>query len=142
MTKKIFFSAFFSFCLATLSFSQLEKTIHQTFDVSQSNAISFDLVSDSTVIVPWAGNNVLTETKIELYDASPSILKHFIEKDQRYAIQADSTSGVFRLSSVKMKREPIRTKNGECYENVQIRLFVPDDFELQGKNKLVRVDEN
>ena len=121
--------------LLTVSLSlsaQLEKTIHQTFDVADFNSISIDLIGDSTKVVSWAGNSILTETNVKLYDASTSILTHFMEKEQRYEIQADANGSDLRLTSVKKERKPIRTKNGECPENVTIRIFVPEDFEQNG----------
>ena len=124
----------------SLAQAQLEKTIHQTFFIEDFSSISVELVSDSMAIVPWAGNTILTETKVELYEASPSILAHFMEKEQRYAIEADTTGGAFQLYSVNQERKPIRTRFGECPEIVYIRVFVPDNFKKESDTKFVKVD--
>ena len=77
MSKKVISAFLFLISFSSLTQAQLEKTIHQTFDVSESTAISLQLISDSVLIVPWAGNKILTETKVELYEASPSIMAPF-----------------------------------------------------------------
>lgn len=141
MSNKIsllFLSLFFCFSDAK---AQLEKTIHQTFFIDDASSISVDLIGDSISIVPWAGNTILTETKVELYDASPSILAHFLEKEQRYAIEADTTTSTLKLFSVNQERKPIRTRTGECPEIVQIRVFYPDNFAKEGDTKLVKKEE-
>ncbi len=139
MTQKILYTFCSLVLFCNLSYAQLEKTIHQTFDISSTDAVTFELVGDSTLIIPWAGNNILTETTIELYDASPSILKHFVEKENRYVIEADTTAGIFKLYNVDKERKPIRTRSGECPEIVHIRVFVPENFELQDDKRLVRL---
>jgi len=139
MTQKLLLTLFTFLMCNTIAHAQLEKTIHQTFEIGNTDAVTFELISDTTLIVPWAGNNILTETKIELYDASPSILKHFVEKESRYVIEADTTGGNFKLYSDNKERKPIRTRSGECPEIVQIRVFVPENFELQDNKRLVRI---
>lgn len=128
----------FFLLLANLSFAQLEKIIHQTFPLDGAGTITLDLAGDYSV-VPWAGNTVMTETKIELYDASPSILKHFVEKEQRYLIKADTLKDEIRIFSSDKKRDAIRTKDGPCSEIVQVKVYVPDTFEAKSETTLVRI---
>ena len=140
MRQKSNFIFIFLLYFSNISFAQLEKTIHQTFEVKEKTVISLDLIGDSTLIVPWAGNTILTETKIELYDASPSILKHYIEKDQRYVIEADTTGSSLLLFSKTKERKPIKTQKGACFEQVKIRVFVPEDFKQESLNKYVKTE--
>ena len=142
MSFKNFLTLFSIFCCTSLAQAQLEKTIHQTFFIDDVSSVSFELVSDSMAIVPWAGNTILTETKVELYEASPSILAHFMEKEQRYAIEADTTAGSFLLFSKNKERKPIRTRFGECPEIVYIRVFVPENFKKENETKLVKMDNH
>ena len=138
MIKKTILLFSILFCFSALTYSQLEKTIHQTFEVDGKSILSFNLISDSTQIIPWAGTTILTETKVELYDASPSILAHFMDKEQRYTIDADTTGNGILLFSVNKERKPIRTRHGECYEQMKTRVFVPEDFTLDSDQKYVR----
>lgn len=126
----------FSFCSA---FGQLGKTIHQTFEVGESKSIALQVLGDVT-IVPWAGNTIMTETKVELYDASPSILKHFLEVERRYEIEASDSTANLQLRSFDQERKEIRTRNGVCPEIVHVKIFVPEEFVKQDEQTLVRAD--
>ncbi len=135
--KQILLSAFLlSFAFA--SYGQLEKTIHQTFDLSEKSTILLDLHGAYT-IVPWAGNNVLVETKVQLFNSSAAVLKHFVEKDQRYLIEADTAAaGTVKLVSHDKKRASLRTKSGaESTEIVETRIFVPENFAIRDDKTLV-----
>ncbi len=123
---RYFLLLFLSFSSLT-SFAQLEKTIHQTFELNDAAGISLKLAGDYEII-NWSGNQILTETNIKLYDASEGILKHFL-KTGRYKILSDtSNTTTFALSSKDMQRKPIRTKYADCLEEVRIRVFVPEKF--------------
>lgn len=124
--------------LASTASAQLEKTIHQTFPLEDKASINLDLYGEYT-LVPWAGNNVLIETRVELYNSTPSILKHFVEKELRYQIDMDSTnSGILKLSSHDKKRISIRNKTGtESTEIITTKVFVPDNFIVIDEKTLV-----
>ena len=81
----------------------------------------------------------MTETSIELYDAKPSILNYFVN-DGRYEILIEDSNASVSLSSKMKERKPIKTKNGECYEFIKIRIFVPEDFDIVNENSLVRIN--
>ena len=135
--KPLVTTALLFFLSCSAAFSQLEKTIHQTFDLGETKSISLNISGEMT-IVPWAGNTVMTETKVELYDASPSILKHFLEVERRYEIEANESGESIQLSSHDQERKEIRTKNGACPEIVHVKVFVPQEFEKQDDSTLVR----
>jgi hypothetical protein len=138
MKYKHFALAFLLFLFSSSCFAQLEKTIHQTFDLNAMTTVQLELYGEYT-IVPWAGNNILVETKIQLYNSSASVLKHFIEKDQRYLIDADTAlTGVIKLVSHDMKRAALRTKTGaESIENVETRIFIPENYAIKDEKTLV-----
>ncbi|MCU0348860.1 MAG: hypothetical protein MUC59_18105 [Saprospiraceae bacterium] len=123
------------------SFAQLEKTLHQTFSLDDRTTILLDLYGQYT-IVPWAGNNVLVETQVKLYNSTGSVLKHFIEKDLRYQIDADTTtSSTLTLVSHDKKRASLRTKTGaESTEVIETRVFVPDSFVVRDEKTLVKAE--
>ncbi len=122
------------------AFAQLEQTIHQTFEIGEASRISLDLMGELET-QPWAGNNVLTETKIQIFDASPAILKYFIEEAHRYQILADTSGNQIVLRSFDKERKTIRTNSGECFEYVHVRIFVPEEFEKVDEVTLVREKE-
>lgn len=118
--------------------AQIEKTIHQTFELGEANTVQLDIYGDYT-LSPWAGNNILVETNIQLYNSSEAILKHFIEKDQRYKVDVDTVSETtLQLFSHDKKRPAMRTKSGvSSAENVVVRIFVPDNFTILDNKTLV-----
>lgn len=86
------FRAFFLsvFLLAQMNISaQYRKVIHKTFELTDSTmAIEFK-ISGEVTYQTWSGNVVMTETAIELLDASASIFTQFV-KDGRYEVLAAS----------------------------------------------------
>jgi hypothetical protein len=110
--------------------AQLKHTQHQTFPMDSINQVRIELV-DSFAVETWAGNQLMTETQVQLYQASESVLKFFL-KNERYTIVNDSTVGsnaTLLLRSKDTVRKGIKTKFGECEEKVHVRIFVPRDFE-------------
>ena len=73
--RTILFLTFF-FSVLNTGFSQLEKVIHQTFDPGTIQNIKIDLI-EGYELLPWSGNQILTETEVELYDAAPHVLDFF-----------------------------------------------------------------
>jgi hypothetical protein len=108
--------------------AQLEKTIHQTFPLENRQTVTLDIYGDYELI-PWAGDHILTESNIKLYDASEGILEHFL-KIGRYDMHIDSSSGSFILVSNDKERRSVKTKNGDAYEFVKIKVFVPDAYAI------------
>lgn len=133
---KLFLTSVLTLLSITFTFAQLEKTIHQTFEAGEATEINLDLYG-AFEIEFWAGNNILTETKIELHNASPSILNHFIEKEKRYEIEADTAGTTLSLYSHDKKRETIRTRTGECFEIARLKVFIPEKYFLESPAKLV-----
>ncbi|MEM1322230.1 MAG: hypothetical protein AAGG75_18355 [Bacteroidota bacterium] len=132
----------FALLSASYVHAQLEKVLHQSFDLNSISNINLELYGEYE-IEKWAGNSILTETTVQIYDATPGIFKHFI-KDGRYGIEADLTDGNIQLKSTDNERVAIRRKNPEgegykeCYEFVKLRIFVPDDFKVVDQTQLVR----
>lgn len=128
---------FFSFLFfVNLADAQVKKILHQSFEIEESDQINLDLVGEYE-IVAWAGNSVLIETNIELYSASRDIYNFFKEQG-RYDVELDSTSSQTNLRSVDKERKPIKTRKGECFEIVRVRVLVPEDFNVIDQKTLVR----
>ncbi|MEM9824227.1 MAG: hypothetical protein AAF985_24290 [Bacteroidota bacterium] len=119
--------------------AQLSQVLHQTFELDEIDAVSLNIVGEYE-IEKWAGNTIMTETSVQIYDASPSIFKHFV-REGRYEILGESADAGFKLSSKDVERKTIRTKRGDCYEFIKIRIFVPEDFDLVDNKNLVRRED-
>ena len=68
----------------------------------------------------------------------PKILKHFINQG-RYEIIENNSDSAIELSLKEVDRRPIRTKNGEATETINIKIYVPEDCIVNrlGKGSLV-----
>ncbi len=136
MTKTILI--FFAALLGSLPLhAQLQKVLHRPFEVDSAQVIVLDLYGDY-LVEPWAGDNILIEMTVKLYQASDGLLKHFIEKEKRYEIDTLREGEVFKLISKDKKRTPIKTPHGECFETVEMRVFLPDRFDPDGEKRWKR----
>ena len=116
----------------TTSSAQNEKVIHQAFDLGGIDNLILDLVG-KVEIEFWAGDNALSETKIQIWDAPPHVLKFFVEEKKRYEVLEARNGNTLTLSANDPLRDPIRYKETTCSEAVKLRLFVPDNFEKIGE---------
>ena len=61
-------------------------------------------------------------------------MKYFFENN-RYHIEAIYEDSTLTLSSYDKKRLLVKSKKGQTYENVEIRIFVPQGFESVGEHQ-------
>ena len=129
---------FFSALLATFLFSaekvnaQMERTIYQTFEIDSAATVTLDLVGFTEVEVKaWAGNTILTEVNIQLWEASPDILNYFVENG-RYKFGFEKKDDKVSINTQVRERKVIKTKlsgPGGCQEIATLRIFVPDNYQ-------------
>lgn len=117
--------------------AQIQRIMHQTFPVGDSIAeINMDIYGEYK-IETWPGNTILLETQVKLYNATPGILEHFLEAG-RFELEAKQEESRLLLVSKDKERRPITTSKGECFEEVNQRLFIPEEFEPGGEHRWVR----
>ena len=138
---------FFSIFIFQIANAQLTKMLHQTFEVDSVDRITISIVGEYE-IVKWAGNNVLTETKVEIYDTTPGTFKYLIEEKKRYEIVAEIDNMTASFFSFDSKRAPIKKRDSddeenykESFELIKVKIFVPDDFNIDDPTNLVRMTE-
>jgi membrane protease subunit (stomatin/prohibitin family) len=79
-------------------------------------------------IIHWAGNSLLVETRIQIFNANPQILDYLVEQG-RYAVLIDTLPDYrLFLRSKETNRKVIKTRLGTCTEFSAVRFFVPDNF--------------
>ena len=111
--------------------AQMERTVYQVFEVDSIQSITLDIVGFTyPELHVWAGNNILTEANIQVWDASPEIVKYLIEKG-RYAFDQEKSANTLRIFSKVRKREDIKLPGmtSKCTEQTTIKVFVPDIYE-------------
>ena len=122
-------SILFLFC-SIAAFGKIKQTVHQTFTLEDATqTLYLDLVGDYE-IEPWPSNSIMSETKIELYDASPHVLNYFMEKEERYKINQSDPGSTITLSAHDKARKEIKYKDADCFELVKLKIYVPDSFEI------------
>ncbi len=117
--------------------AQVQRILHQEFAVSDSTTeIRAELYGDY-VVKPWPGNNVLLESQIKLYNATEGILKHYLEAG-RYELLSDYQGPALVLTARDLEHPAIKTNRGESFEDLQQRLFIPEDFQEVGQGHWTR----
>ncbi len=122
--------------LANTADAQLQKILHQSFDIEEVTSISLDLYGEYE-LEKWAGNTILTETHIQLYDASPNIMDFYV-KQGRYDMEGTLDGEHFKMISKDKVRKTLKTKEGECFEFIKLRIFIPEDFTIVDQKRLVK----
>lgn len=105
--------------------SQIEQTIHQTFEMDEVSSLRIEIPGEYQII-PWASTSILTETHVQLFQTSPAILKHFVEKAKRYDLTLEYKEGTAILKAVDMKREPIKIRDVKLREVVVQKIYLPE----------------
>jgi len=131
--KKLFLFLAFIFC-NFFCFSQLERTLHQTIDLTEYLNVRIDLHGDYE-LVHWPGNHFLIETNVKLYGASKHLMDYFIEFG-RYSVEPDTVGRNAILKSKDKERKPLKYKGAECAEEVTVKVMVPDFFNILGAKAL------
>ncbi|MCB0652632.1 MAG: hypothetical protein KDC85_15245 [Saprospiraceae bacterium] len=132
----------FMVCLPFGLQAQVQKSFHQVFEMSDSvQVIELNLVGNYDY-KPWAGNTIMLQTKIVLYDATSAILDFFTEQG-RYEVEAKEVSDKLVLRALDPVRKVIKSSGVECFEQVSQVLYIPEDFILTGENTFSRaIEEN
>jgi hypothetical protein len=116
--------------------AQLEKTLYQTFDLEGANNIAINIPGDY-IIEPWASSYLMTETHVQLFGASPSILTYLADEELRYQFDPELSDGQFKLVNHDKKREDLHTHFGPFTEVVKVKVFVPEEYLATGDENTV-----
>jgi len=108
--------------------AQIHDQLHWVFPLDSVAEVRFDLV-DPFEVANWEGNQVMVTSEITVYNASKGIMHFFIEENKRYDIVADTLQPkVLTLKSYQSRRAPIQSKGETCYEQIQVKIFLPTSF--------------
>ncbi|MBL7775554.1 MAG: hypothetical protein JNK89_06095 [Saprospiraceae bacterium] len=119
------------FLLHTRASAQMERTVYQVFEVDSIQTVTLDIVGFTyPELHVWAGNSILTEANIQVWDASPEIVNFLIEKG-RYEFEREVEGDVLRIFTKVRKREDIKLPgmHSKCVEQTTVKVFVPDIYE-------------
>jgi hypothetical protein len=129
----------FIFTFATTSvFAQLEKTIHQTFNMTDAQNIIVN-IPNGYELQSWPGDAMLIETTVKLENATKAILDYVVESGRyKILLQDQGTGSNFNLVEQNTNRAKLTTKNGLVNETVSIKIFVPENFDINNKNQIFK----
>ncbi|HLP93114.1 MAG TPA: hypothetical protein VK168_03715 [Saprospiraceae bacterium] len=122
--------------------AQMESTMYQVFEIDSAQTVQFEITGEYQVS-EWAGNSILVETTVQLWDANKEILAHLI-KEGRYDLATDSTSDPHprqvRIYTKYIDRKPLKRRDGQkCLEIAVTKIFVPDTFYIsEDRQRLTR----
>lgn len=125
-----------------LMLAQLQKSFHQVYEVSDSvQSLELRLYGEFEHKA-WAGNTIMLQTKVTLYDANNSILKFFMENG-RYDVTSEQIGSTMYLTAKDQERRIIKSDGVECYEVVEQKIYIPDSFLPTGDNLFTKaIEEN
>ena len=130
MTIRHFILLFFTTLSLRVS-AQMERTVYQVFEVDSIQTVVLDIVGFTyPELHVWAGNNILTEANIQVWEASPEIVNYLIEQG-RYAFDSEKKDDVLRVFTKIRKREDIKLPGmkTKCVEQTTVKVFIPDIYE-------------
>lgn len=116
--------------------------MYQVFEVDSAKTVQLEITGEYQVL-EWAGNSILAETNVQIWEASREILNQLI-KDGRYDLATDSSAGPnaknVRIFTKNVDRKPIKRLDGQkCLEIAVTKIFVPDTFYISDdKQRLTR----
>lgn len=118
--------------LLTLQASaQMERTVYQVFEVDSVQTVTLDIVGFTyPELHVWAGNSILTEANIQVWDASLEVVNELI-KAGRYAFDSEKSGDLLRIFTKVRKREDFKLPGmkTKCVEQTTIKVFIPDIYE-------------
>lgn len=113
--------------------AQAYHTNHVTFALDSVEAIQLQLV-DNYAVESWAGSQLMLQTTVKLYGAKDNLLKHFVERG-RYDLLDTLQGPQLLILSKDTLRPKIKGSEGECYEVVEVRVYVPGEFAQAGDHQ-------
>ena len=117
----------FLFFLQNTLVAQIHDRLHWIFPVDSVEQINFDLV-DPFEVENWAGNQIMVTSEITVYNATKGIMKFFIEENKRWEVIDTLQNGILTIDSYQSRRAPIQSKGEECYEIVNVKVFLPAEY--------------
>lgn len=123
--------------IGLLTSAQVKKTIHQTFELSNENTqVDLDIF-DEFEVEEWSSNNIMVVTTATLEKGVQHVLDFYV-RDGRYNVEKSGEEESLTLSSNDKVRKRMKYKDAMIFEIVKMKLYIPENYELQGKNRLVK----
>lgn len=125
--------------LASVGAQDAHSDGHETFALDSVAVLELRLF-DEYETIPWSGNQLMVQTTVDLYGCREHILDFFHEQE-RYAVRDSLAGDRLVLAGVDQKRKMILVAGKECYEQITVRVFLPEAFVEEGPHLYRRQEE-
>ena len=126
--------------IGLLASAQVKKTIHQTFELADENTqVDLDIF-DEFEVEEWSSNNIMIVTTATLEGGAQHVLDFYV-REGRYSVEKSGEEESLILTSKDKVRKGMKYRDSMIFELVKMKLFIPENYELQGKNRLVKKAE-
>lgn len=123
--------------IGLIASGQVKKTIHQTFELSEENTqVELDIF-DEFEVEKWSSNNIMIVTTATLESGAQHVLDFYV-REGRYSVEKSGEKEALTLTSKDKVRKGMKYKDSMIYEIVKMKLYIPENYELQGKNRLIK----
>lgn len=120
-----------------LGIAQVKKTLHQTFELSDENSEVILDIYDEFEVEEWSSNNIMIVTTATLESGIQHVLDFYV-RIGRYDVEKSGEENSMTLTSKDKVRKGMKYKDTVIYEIVKMKLFIPDNYEIKDKNRLVK----
>jgi hypothetical protein len=128
------------FIILTLGLhAQVERIIHQSFDVSKKEIIKLNIEGEYE-IEPWASNNILIESTVIISPMAKETFNYLVDEG-RYALVEEGSDNASSLVPKLQNRKKLTYKGNLCDETIKVVVRFPDTFKLIDSNTLERRKE-
>lgn len=129
--------AFLFIATASAARAQFTKTIHATFSARGIERVDLGVV-DSVTVEPWAGDMILIQSDVRVYQASESLFEYLVGEADRYGVISSREGATLHLLSTEPERRTIQARAGTVREEVTVKVLLPEEFTGEGRGPYVR----
>lgn len=116
--------------------AQYAKTIHTTFPAVGVERVKV-AVADSLTVGTWAGNVILVQTDVRLFNTTEGLFRHLTGEAGRYRIASSREGTTLNIVSEEPERRTIDTSVGVLEEEIHVKVLLPEDYIDEGGGSYV-----
>ena len=137
MKLKVYMTVLFCWLCMGTTFSQVTKTLHQTFSIDAAEKVNLNVVAKKIELKETKGSRILIETKITISLPNERLLD-FISNSGRYDL-IKTVDGATRELSIASKKstDVIVVKGEECHEILEYTIYMPQAIKFANNSTLV-----
>lgn len=137
MKLKVYITLLFCWVCMGTSFSQVSKTLHQTFTLDNAEKVNVNVVAKKIEMKETKGTRILVETKITLSLPNERLLD-FVSNSGRYDLTKTMDAGTRELTiTSKKSNDVIVVKGEECHEILEYTIYMPASVKFANNSTLV-----